>query len=113
MAAVLAKEIGRIHISDDVIGKIAGRSAVECFGVLGLAAADGLSDLLKRESVDKGVRVRSEENHVTIELSIIAKYGVSLYAVATNIMDSVKYNLENLAGLSVDAVNVIVRGIRL
>lgn len=113
MAATIPCELGTLYISYDVIAKIAGVSATECFGVLGLAASDGWSDMLKKETVDKGVRVNSHGNSIVIELSVIVKYGVSISAVAKNIIDNVKYKVELFTGLGVEAVNVIIRGIRL
>ena len=62
MAARLPSQLGTIDISEGVIAKIAGVNATECFGVLGLAASDGWSDLLKKDSVDKGVRVQAMED---------------------------------------------------
>ena len=43
---------GQILIDRDVIGKYAGSAAVECFGIVGMAAVnvkDGLVKLLKKE----------------------------------------------------------------
>ena len=37
MAAVVKKDWGRIEVTDGVIAKLAGLTATECMGVLGLA----------------------------------------------------------------------------
>ena len=43
--------LGRIHIDSDVIATYAGSVAVECFGIIGMAAVsmkDGLVKLLRK-----------------------------------------------------------------
>ena len=45
-------QIGEILIDNDVLAKYAGSSAVECFGVVGMASVnmkDGIVKLLKRD----------------------------------------------------------------
>ena len=84
-----------------------------CMGVLGLASSDGWTDLLKKDSVDRGVRINSNEDTIKIEINIIVKYGVSIAAVAQNVIDSTKYNVESMTGMNVECVDVCVRSIRL
>ena len=81
-------------------------------GVLGLASAESWTDLLRKESVDRGVRIYPQDDRVRIEVNIIAKYGVSITAVAENVIACVKYNVETMTGLKVDSVDVCVRAIR-
>ena len=106
MAAVVKKDWGRIEVTDGVIAKLAGLTATECMGVLGLASSDGWTDLLKKDSVDRGVRINSNEDTIKIEINIIA-------AVAQNVIDSTKYNVESMTGMNVECVDVCVRSIRL
>ena len=51
-------ELGKIVIDTDVIATYAGSVAVECFGIVGMAAVnmkDGLVKLLGRESLGHGI----------------------------------------------------------
>ena len=68
-----------------MIAKYAGTVAVECFGIVGMAAVNvknGSVDLLKRESLTCGIQVTiSEENHISLNFHIIVAYGVSISAV--------------------------------
>ena len=50
---------------------------------------------------------------IKIEINIIVKYGVSIAAVAQNVIDSTKYNVESMTGMNVECVDVCVRSIRL
>ncbi|MFZ5975949.1 MAG: Asp23/Gls24 family envelope stress response protein [Bacillota bacterium] len=115
MGATLTNALGKIELADGVIASIAGSTATECYGVVGMAslsAADGIADLLKRESMGKGVRVLVQNSILTIDMGVIIEYGVSIATVASNVIDNVKFNVELLTGMQVDKVNVTVKGIR-
>ena len=54
MKGYINNKLGEIQIGPDVIAMYAGTTAVECFGIVGMAAVsmkDGLVKLLKRESL--------------------------------------------------------------
>ena len=56
--------LGEIVINPDVIALYAGSVAVECFGIVGMAAVnmkDGLVKLLKKESLINNVKYKVEE----------------------------------------------------
>lgn len=109
-------KIGEILIDNDVLAKYAGASAIECFGVVGMASVnmkDGIVKLLKRgDSLSHGVNVTLEENKIMIDLHIIVSYGVSISAVADNLISNVKYNVEEFSGLEVRKINIFVEGVR-
>ena len=53
MKCRINNQLGTILIDTDVIAKYAGSVAIECFGIVGMAAVnvkDGLVKLLKKES---------------------------------------------------------------
>lgn len=108
-------EIGEILIDNEVLKKYAGSSAVECFGIVGMASVsmkDGLVKLLKRDNISHGVNVIVEENKITIDLHVIVAYGVSISAVADNLISNVKYKVEEFTGLEVKKINILVEGVR-
>lgn len=107
--------LGYIDIDDNVIATIAGLSAMESYGIVGMAsknATDGFFELLKRENLSKGVKVYTDRSEVIIDLHVILQYGIRISTVAENIIEKVKFNVENLTGLKVKKVNVYVQGIR-
>lgn len=115
MAAKIQNELGYISIDNNVIATIAGLSAMESYGIVGMASkntTDGLFELLKWENLAKGIKVTTEENTALIDLYVILEYGVKISTVADNIIEKVKFNVENLTGLEVSRVNVFVQGIR-
>lgn len=116
MKGCMTTELGIITIDPEVIAKYAGSVAVECFGIVGMAAVnvkDGLVHLLKRESLTKGIQVNiSEENHVKLDFHIIVAYGVSISAVTDNLISNVKYRVEEFSGMPVDKINIYIEGVR-
>lgn len=116
MSAVFQTNKGTVTVTDDFIASVAGFTATECYGVVGMSSKkvmDSVNDILKKENVKKGVKVYTEQtNTVKIDLFIVVEYGTSISAIASSIIQTVKYNVEKITGLNVLAVNVIVSGIR-
>ena len=115
MTGKLENKLGHISISDDVLANIAGVATMECYGVVGMSskrATDGLVELLKMENLSKGVKVTADNDELSVELFIIVEYGTKILVIANNIIQKVKYTLENLTGLKVNKVVVSVQGVR-
>ena len=115
MAAKLENQYGMIAIENEVIARIAGLTAIECYGIVGMAAKnvkDGLVQLLKRESLTKGIKINVNEENISIDLHIIVEYGTNITAIAENIISTVKYKVETVCGIKVEQVNVFVEGVR-
>ena len=88
MKGSMSTDLGIITVNPEVIAKYAGSVAVECFGIVGMAAVnmkDGLVRLLKRESLTHGIKVEiSDEN----------------------------YKVEEFTGMTVEKINIFVEGVR-
>ncbi len=116
MKGCVTTDLGIITIDPEVIAKYAGTVAVECFGIVGMAAVsmkDGLVKLLKRESLTHGIQVEiTEDNKLTINFHVIVSYGVSISAVSENLVNNVKYKVEEFTGMNVDKINICVEGVR-
>ena len=107
--------LGKLHYTDEYLADLAGLCAMECYGVVGMSskrAVDGIIELVRGENLRKGVRITIDRGSLKIDLYIVVEYGVSISAVAKNVIDTVKYNVEKGTGLKVAEVNVIVDGIR-
>ena len=107
--------MGEITINTDVIATYAGSVAVECFGIVGMAAVnmkDGLVKLLKRDSLKHGINVTLNENKISLDFHVIVAYGVSIRAVSDNLIANVKYKVEAFTGIEVKNINILVEGVR-
>lgn len=115
MKGLMNTENGMVLIENEVVAQYAGLTAVECFGIVGMATVsmkDGLVKLLRGDSVSKGVNVIIENNEITIDFHIIVAYGVGIATVADNLMSTVKYKVEEFTGMSVAKINIFVEGVR-
>ncbi len=116
MTGKMENELGKVVIDNEVIATYAGSVAVECFGIVGMAAVnmkDGLVKLLKRDYLTHGINVDVDENNkITIDFHVIVSYGVSILAVYNNLTDSVKYHVEEFTGIRVKKINMYVEGVR-
>jgi uncharacterized alkaline shock family protein YloU len=113
---VIDKPLGIINIAPNAIAMVAGIAAMQCFGVVGTASRtiqDGISELLNgKDNLTRGIEVTIADEQVEIDLYIIVEYGVRIQEVAHNVIENVKYAVENQLGLAVSQVNVIVQGVR-
>ena len=116
MQGQMETELGKIVIDTDVIATYAGSVAVECFGIVGMAAVnmkDGLVKLLKKDYLNHGISVNvAEDNTISLDFHVIVSYGVSISAVSENLIDTVKYKLEDFTGLEIEKINIYVEGVR-
>lgn len=111
----LNTHLGNIVIDNEVIAKYAGSVAVECSGVVGMAGVsvkDGLVHLLKKDSLTRGINVTIENNKLTLDFHVIVAYGVSIIAVADNLISTVKYKVEEFTGIEINKINIFVDGVR-
>lgn len=115
MKGRMNSEYGEIIINPDVIATYAGSVAVECFGIVGMAAVsmkDGLVKLLRKDSLKHGINVSLNENKISLDFHVIVSYGVSILAVADNLIGNVKYKVEQFTGMEVEHINILVEGVR-
>ena len=109
-------KMGAVNISEEVIATIAGVATIECYGLVGMASKklkDGFYQLLGRDDIKKGVKVTIDGREVTLNLYIVVSYGVNITEVARNVIDRVKYSVENQTGLIVKNIYVNVQGVKL
>ena len=115
MECKVRNENGTIYISEDVMLKVVGYAALECYGIVAMSgkrATDGIVEWLGRENLSKGVQIRNAGDMLDVDLYIIVEYGISISEVCKTIVDTVRYKLESMTGVKVHKVNISVEGIR-
>ncbi|MDR0850454.1 MAG: Asp23/Gls24 family envelope stress response protein [Christensenellaceae bacterium] len=115
MSLKTSNAYGDITISDEAISVVAGFTVLECYGVVDLVnskASDTFPEVFKKVPLNRGVKIVTNGNRITIELYVILKYGVAINATAESIRNTVKYNVEKFTGMIVETVNVKVVGVR-
>ncbi len=102
--------LGKIAIGNEVIAQYAGAVATECFGIVGMANVsmkDGLVNLLKSDHMTKGINVvLSPSQKLTLD------FHVNISTVADNLIDNVKYKVEEYTGIEIEKINIYVEGVR-
>ena len=68
--------------------------------------------LLKSDSITKGIAVTINHNKLTLDFHVIVAYGVSILAVADNLISNVKYKVEEFTGIEIEKINIFVEGVR-
>ena len=105
-------DTGTVYITNEVFTVLAGEAATRCFGVKGMAGhskTDGLFHLLRRESMSRGVCVKTEETgDISVELHIVVEYGVNIAALCDSIMSEVAYKVSTSTGIPVLKVDVFI-----
>ena len=110
MNGQLTNSLGTVTIETDVIAPYAGSIAV---GMAAVNMKDGLVKLLKRDYLSHGINVTvGENNEISIDFHVIISYGVSIFTVADNLKQTVKYRVEEFTGMKIDRINIFVEGVR-
>ena len=116
MNGILNNKLGKVSISSEVVAQYAGSTAVECFGIVGMAAVsmkDGLVKLLKGDSLTRGIKVDIDsDNRIEIDFHVIVSYGVCISTVADNLIEMLKYKVSECTGLEIKKINIYVEGVR-
>ncbi|MCS6801814.1 MAG: Asp23/Gls24 family envelope stress response protein [Chloroflexota bacterium] len=107
---------GSVGLSANAIAVIAGRAAIECYGVVGMASRrpiDGIVRLLNRSNLSRGVDVRIVDDVIDIDLYVIVEYGTKISEVAHNLQSAVKFAVERAVGMPVRSVNVNIQDLHI
>jgi uncharacterized alkaline shock family protein YloU len=110
-----ARERGKIEVFPGVVAAIAGHAAIECYGIMGMAARglrDGVATLLRRENLHRGVDVHEADGKLLIDVYVVVLYGIRITEVARNLQTAVRFEVERATGVPVSEVNVFVQGVR-
>ena len=108
------RSLGNIEVSPTAIASIANAAVLSCYGVVGTTDKDlavGIVNLLSPDS-KRGIEVHVDDGQITIDVYVIIEYGTRIVAVACNVMNVVKFSVEQALGIPVTEVNVHVQGLR-
>lgn len=106
---------GTVQIANDVLADLAGFTALECYGIVGMASPtirDGVAQALSREKLRKGVRITNEEDGVRVDLYVIIEHGTNIAEVSHNLANRVQYVLTTMGDVKVSTVEVHVQDVK-
>ena len=109
------ESIGEVKIADEVVATIAAIAATGVAGVDSVAGnmTNEMLGKLGMKNLSRGVKVSVEEGHVSVDLTLVMKYGYSIPQVTAKVQDKVKETIDNMTGLSVLDVNIKIAGVAL
>jgi uncharacterized alkaline shock family protein YloU len=108
-------DVGHIKIADEVVSIVAGIAATEVEGIAGMSGGivGGITEMLGKKNLAKGVRVEVGEREAAIDLYVVVEYGVRIPDVAQKVQEEVKKAVESMTGLEVVEVNIHIQGVNL
>lgn len=112
----ILSEQGKIRISNEVVLSIAKKAIEEVDGVASFSGKlpNGIKEFFNKDIYNKkGVKVEKEEAEVTINISVIIKYGFSIPEVIKSVQENVKKSIETMTDIEVKKVNIFVQNIQL
>lgn len=103
--------LGTVEISQEYFANLIGKAASECYGVAGMinSTYQGFkSAITNRDVPDKGVRVKTADGKLIVDIHIAVTYGINISAIVQSIVHNVRYTVEDCTGFRVAKVNVYV-----
>ena len=105
---------GRLHISVEVLAKIAKQAALEVDGVQEVSAANtGVKGLLGKVNPQKPVTVELSDDVAEITVCLIVRYGYKIPSLCEKVQKNVKGSIQNMTNITVAHVNVTVCGVQM
>ena len=108
-------QTGSVHVSPHAIATIAYQSALQSYGVVGMASkniVDGIASVLTKDPTH-GVDVHFTGEHINIDMYIVIEYGTRIKSVATSVANTVRFQVEKAMGVPINEINVHVQGLRI
>ncbi len=115
MFVLETNDLGTITITLEAVQTIAGIATVDSYGLVGMVprkVTSGIGSLLGMDSIRKGVEVSQSPEGIVIDVYVMVGYGTRISQVGYNIMQKIKYIMEQITGIKVTRVNVNVQGVR-
>ena len=107
---------GTVKIADEVIAVCAVNATLRTEGVADFSPvfADNFSkNILGKDPLYKGLKISQHDDGTTIDVFVLVDYGVKIPAVAWDIQENVKREVEEMTDAPVKAVNIHVQGVRM
>ena len=109
-----SQDNGTVMISDNVVAAIVAHTLAEVEGIGSLGTKPGITvqDFDAKKHWNKSLKVViAEDNSVSIDCSLMIRYGYSVVDVSANVQTVLTNAVESMTGVSVTKVNVNVCGI--
>ena len=103
-------------LSEDIICMTAARTAAAVPGVNHLCdtLADNITRMIAgKEGDSKGVRLSRDKDCISLDIFLVADYGVKIPQLAWDIQSEIKKSVAEITDTALNAVNIHVQGVAL
>ena len=109
------ENLGSVQIADEVVAMIASLAATEVDGVsaMGGNITNELMSKVGVKNLTRGVKVEVLGSDVKVELVVMLEYGYNIPATSQKVQERVKNAIENMTGLTVTDVNILIAGVNM
>ncbi len=104
---------GKVGISEDVLAIMAGIAAMEVDGVASINknATRQLIAKIGIKSLAHGVRVVEQDGALNVWINLNLDFDSNASEVCTEVQEKVKNCMQNMTGMTVEAVNISIAGV--
>ncbi len=103
---------GRVQVSTEVISNIARIATLEISQVKGLSRGNlGIKGLFYKVASSNPITVNMSGGVAEINVCIIVDFGTKVRSIAKSVQENVKSAVQNMTGITVSKVNVVISGI--
>jgi uncharacterized alkaline shock family protein YloU len=103
--------VGSLQIATEVLGKIARQAALEIEGVAAVENSTGGVRGAMMSRIQKPVTVVMTDGVAEISINVQVHYGARIPTLCEHVQENVKTSVQNMTGVTVSRVNVVVAGI--
>ena len=105
----------QVYIADEVVTTVAALAAMEVEGVKGIPGRgrEDVAPKLGGKNLSKWIHCTVQDNVVKVSLHLTLEYGANIPEVSRLVQEKVKSSVENMTGLKVEQVDVVIAGINL
>ena len=104
---------GSLQISTEAVAKIARLAALEVDGIADVATggAQSVRGLLSKANLHDPVTVELQDGIAKLRVHVLAAYGSKIMPVCAKVQENVKQTVQNMTGITVSRVDVVVAGL--
>lgn len=102
-----------LHISTEVIAKIAKCAALEVEGVAAVACStqNKVKEWLESVSIQNPVQVEMNDGTAAITVNLVVWFGVRIPLIAEKVQENVKTTVQNMTNVAVGSVDLVIAGV--
>jgi hypothetical protein len=105
-------ESGNVNVAQNVIAAMVEKATLEVPGVHSMTLERSVGFLNKSAKKVSGVKVMFEgKTELSLEISVVLDYGSNVISVSTAVQEKVKDAIENMIGIKVKNIDVLVEEI--